>query len=209
MFNTYVQSIFEQLVKEFDLDRNICRILIINRLEFINEMYKCRYYKYCETDEDLINEINYDNGFFDGSKIFNFYDDENGKIVHRIFVNSEWLPELENKPFDEVIEYLTQSLRHEIGHVLYDNYVFDKLGLEEGNKALNYTTDRGLSAYIKFYNEQMNKYYEDEEMSVEDIQKALISRYYSMKAERLANKFGKVNTRKLFKLTAKFRPLYL
>ena len=209
MKEIYLLNVFNELLKEFGLNDEICQLCVVNRLEFINETYDCRYYR-CESVDDLMDSINYSNQYFDGSKIFNFYDeDEEGNIVYRIFINKEWLSEFNGVNFDELMEFLTLSLRHEIGHVLYDMYMFDQLGLEEGNKALNYSSDRASSAYIDFYNELIDKYYESDDETDDDIQRQLVSKYYSMKIEKMANKFGKVDTRKLIKLTLKYRPLAL
>ena len=61
-----------------------------------------------------------------------------------------------------------------------------------------------ILAYLKFYDYVEN----NDEMSVEASNKALVSRYFSMKIERMANKFGNVDTRKLIKLNTKFRQAF-
>lgn len=190
--STILDAEFKRLCAEFNVDTENCHFGLATERVIYLALYKRVWaFKNIITAQDLMyNIVNADYGA-DESIFINyvFAVMENGKLDQWAFLTVANLWELLYKQKcvgatdEEAIEYLKQSLRHEVGHMIANQKIFDENGIEEGSKIfkdLKKKQDRAWKRYIT------RKGFDLDSLDEEGI-RAYYVKYHNLPFEKAAN----------------------
>lgn len=197
-------TLFPKLKEEYNLDSRAELFIPDNYAEYLMTEWEYRYKHYIEDAEDLIGEIA--NDYIDNCFIYTKFEwnitDE--YMQYRIVLLKHHLEELilsnidlstGNINVDLIKQYLEMAMRHEIGHILHHDNLFNEIGKEKFSETLD-KYDEELADYFKYIEELE----ENEDLSDEEILLLTSRKYYKINDEAMANKFAGVNTEEFIKL---------
>ena len=207
---------FEELCKQNKIEN--CTFLVCNQTDFINFDYK--YYKYNKlTPRQMLNHINEESAVATRSLMFSDYLYMDGKWSYRITLLVENLYKLyyalhlskTEYTEEELFEFLSICLQHEIGHVIDYIKAFKNAKTEEEiNAIVQKRAERQYKDLKSYFALREHLYHTfDEEGPDADYHlcKLEVEKYFSMKAEATANKYAKLDKEKLIEMTIKFQAL--
>ena len=201
---------FEELCKQNKIEN--CTFLVCNQTDFINFNYK--YYKYNKlTPKQMLNNINEESNVATRSLMFSDYLYMDGKWSYRITLLVENLYKLyyalhlskTEYTEDELFEFLSLCLQHEVGHIIDYIKAFKNAKTQEEIEAIVQKRAerhyKDLMSYFALRDHLFHTFEGDDY----DMCRMEVEKYFSMKAEATANKYAKLDKEKLIEMTIKFQ----
>ena len=199
-FIKYLKSEFNKLLKEFELPKNYCTIIIRTSSRVIKDFIIHDFNISKETDGKLLhygiknlfkNLTQEDNNTI--MYCLADYNEETKVLSRRLIIPEKVIMSLLLfNDIELVKQYCKLLLRHELGHHLYDDYLYEKLGYEKGEQYLYNQYNKDLIKYeaYKIRLKEQNKY-----------SSSKVFTYYNtkIKQEIKANEYGKVDVKELIK----------
>ena len=195
---------YEVLETDLNLPEDYCTFTICKPLDLIDDYYlhsAINNTKNKDTKEDIYEICDIlDNA--ENSVMFSCCDKTKDGYARRIFCPEVSILKLLIGCFDidinDILDYFTEVIRHELGHFLYKDYLYETKGYEKGYKYDIRLNSKCQKAYIKYCKEL-----DSQKLPKVKYIKMATTYYSNLEIEAKANEYGKVNTKLLNKLQVK------
>jgi len=188
---------FDKLAEEFKIDKSNCNFIIASD-KMISYAYYKRLWKFegIKSADELMEKILHnDDDKYDGTLMYNtiFMCLKNGKLVQLIIfpiVNLfRHLYYNHGISDEDMIAYFKQCLRHEVGHMIWNQSKIDEFGINEGNRVIDDIKDTQDKEWLS-YIENLD-YNELDENGAREY----YTKYFNLEFEKCANEAVGLSTK--------------
>ena len=209
---------FNKLVDdEFKISRDLCSLKCVDSIDYFYDRYQEEYVNTCDCISSMMTEMLNCSLYRYAVAHTSFFGEHDDKVKFTVYFPKERISELLCEIYEradierltnhsyvptdsEIIEFFKLSVRHEIGHVIYNNSIIEKLGKEKAIKFFYEQIDNDIAQYNK-----VMEPIDIDEVSHNEYHTTSIRAYYDMEAEKEANKAANVDVERLIELELKVR----
>lgn len=212
----FVESEFNKLITELKPEHKI-ELHIPSGLEYIKYVWDYSLSGNISDAETLVNIFN-DDYLYDDAFMHSKYDSADGLCTYVIYVPEHHLLKLcydhlyndSNIDINEVYEYLSTCIRHEIGHLMYAQAVVKDMGYEKANIFLHNLGQNEIKEYWQFYSDERHKYeckdyatWDEEDEAYKNFIYKTMEKYYMLPEESQANHITNIDVPRFIEISYK------